>query len=66
MKRSFVVLIHIGFWFCYLFLVIIVLGMKFGGEPNVLEARIEPQKCGNSQGFYLCKNGKSFGENHAQ
>ena len=40
MKKSFVILIHIGFWMCYLILVIIVLGMKFGSEPNVSEARI--------------------------
>jgi two-component system, LytTR family, sensor kinase len=40
MKRSFIILIHIGFWICYLFLAIIVLGMRFGGEPNVSEARI--------------------------
>jgi two-component system, LytTR family, sensor kinase len=40
MKRSFIILIHIGFWFCYLVLAIIVLGMKFGGEPNVSEERI--------------------------
>ena len=40
MKKSFVILIHIGFWFCYMVLAIIVLGMKFGGEPNVSEARI--------------------------
>lgn len=41
MKRSFVILIHIGFWFCYLTLIIIVLGMRFGGETNVSEARIQ-------------------------
>jgi hypothetical protein len=40
MKKSFIILIHIGFWLCYLFLAIIVLGMKFGSEPNVSEARI--------------------------
>ena len=40
MKRSFIILIHIGFWICYLFLAIIVLGMRFGSEPNVSEARI--------------------------
>lgn len=40
MKRSFIVLIHIGFWACYMVLVFIVLGMKFGGEQNVSEARI--------------------------
>jgi two-component system, LytTR family, sensor kinase len=41
MKRSFIILIHIGFWFCYLTLIIIVLGMRFGGETNVSEARIQ-------------------------
>ncbi len=41
MKRSFVILIHIGFWFCYLTLIIIVLGMRFGGETNISEARIQ-------------------------
>lgn len=40
MKRSFIVLIHIGFWACYMVLVFIVLGMKFGGEQDVSEARI--------------------------
>jgi two-component system, LytTR family, sensor kinase len=40
MNRSFVILIHIGFWLCYMILVIIVLAMKFGSEPNVSEARI--------------------------
>ena len=40
MKKSFIVLIHIGFWLCYLFLAIIVLGMRFGSEPDVSEARI--------------------------
>ena len=40
MKRSFIILIHIGFWICYLFLAIIVLAMRFGGEPNVSETRI--------------------------
>ena len=40
MKRSLIFLIHIGFWACYLVLIIIVLGMKFGGEQNVSEARI--------------------------
>lgn len=40
MKKSFIILIHIGFWLCYLFLVILVLGMRLGGETNVSEARI--------------------------
>lgn len=40
MKRSFVILIHVGFWLCYFFLVIIVLGMRFGGEQNISEERI--------------------------
>jgi two-component system, LytTR family, sensor kinase len=41
MKRSFVILIHIGFWLCYLTLIFIVLGMRFGGETNVSEVRIQ-------------------------
>jgi two-component system, LytTR family, sensor kinase len=41
MKRSFIILIHIGFWLCYLALIMIVLGMRFGGETNVSEARIQ-------------------------
>ena len=40
MKKSFIILIHIGFWACYLVLAIIVLGLRFGGEPDVSEARI--------------------------
>lgn len=40
MKRSFIILIHIGFWICYLILIIIVLAMRFGSEPNVSDARI--------------------------
>jgi two-component system, LytTR family, sensor kinase len=40
MKRSFIILIHIGFWLCYLALIIIVLAMRFSDETNISEARI--------------------------
>jgi two-component system, LytTR family, sensor kinase len=41
MKRSFIILIHIGFWLCYLALIIIVLAMRFSDEKNISEARIQ-------------------------
>ena len=41
MKKSFIVLIHIGFWACYFILVFIVLGLYYRGNhsvPHVLNA----------------------------
>ena len=41
MKKSVVVLLHIGFWICYLILIIVILGMFFQGEPNPDQERLQ-------------------------
>ena len=35
MKRSFVVLLHIGFWACYFILIVIMLGVYYRSSLNV-------------------------------
>ncbi len=36
MKKSFVVLIHIGFWFCYFILIVIMLGVYYRSSPHAI------------------------------
>jgi len=40
MKKSIIVLLHIGFWFCYLILGMVLLGFLYGNDPDVADARI--------------------------
>ena len=40
MKRSFVILLHVGFWLCYFVLIMVMLGFYFKGEEQ-MESRIE-------------------------
>jgi two-component system LytT family sensor kinase len=40
MKRSLAVLLHIGFWSCYLIVILIILGVLYGEKPG-MEAKIE-------------------------
>lgn len=41
MKKSLVILFHIGFWFCYLMLVIVILAVLFGPRKNVPEEEVQ-------------------------
>ncbi|MES2731921.1 MAG: sensor histidine kinase [Bacteroidota bacterium] len=41
MKKSIVVLLHVGFWGCYLVLILVMLGMLYGREGQVDESRLE-------------------------
>lgn len=40
MKKTVVVLLHLGFWFCYLILILVVLGVLFGDTGPASEAKI--------------------------
>jgi two-component system, LytTR family, sensor kinase len=41
MKKSYITLLHLGFWFCYLFLIIVILAVLYGSEEqSVAEAKI--------------------------
>lgn len=41
MKKSYITLLHLGFWLCYLFLIIVILGVQYGNEEEgVAEAKI--------------------------
>jgi two-component system, LytTR family, sensor kinase len=41
MKKSYITLLHLGFWLCYLFLIIVILGVLYGNdEQSVAEAKI--------------------------
>ena len=40
MKKTVVVLLHIGYWFCYLILILVILGVLFGDDGAVSEVRI--------------------------
>lgn len=40
MKKTIVALLHIGFWFCYLVLILVILGVLFGDGANA-EAKIQ-------------------------
>ncbi len=42
MKKSFIVLIHIGFWICYFILIVIMLGVYYRSSPKLInqESRI--------------------------
>lgn len=41
MKKSYITLLHLGFWLCYLFLIIVILGVQYGSEEEgVAEAKI--------------------------
>ena len=41
MKKSYIALLHLGFWLCYLFLIIVILGVLYGNEEqSVAEAKI--------------------------
>ena len=37
MKKSFVVLLHVGYWVCYLVMMIVILGLHFEGRTNSQE-----------------------------
>jgi two-component system, LytTR family, sensor kinase len=41
MKKTFVLLLHIGFWLCYLILIMVILGVLYGGKEPVAEDKIE-------------------------
>jgi sensor histidine kinase YesM len=41
MKKSAVVALHIAFWVCYLILIFVIIGMLYGREESVDEARIQ-------------------------
>lgn len=41
MRKPFVVLLHAGFWLCYLVLIIVILGMFYGDNPQVEQSQIE-------------------------
>ncbi len=40
MKKYIVVLLHIGFWLCYLILIMVILGTLFGNDGDVSEKRV--------------------------
>ncbi len=40
MKKSFVILLHVGYWVCYLLLIMVILGLHFEGR-NTSEARMD-------------------------
>ena len=40
MKRSIVLFLHIGFWLCYLLLIIVILGVFYGNKENVSPSQI--------------------------
>ncbi len=40
-KKSIVALLHVGFWVCYLVLVMVVLSLLYGGIVDVPERPIE-------------------------
>jgi two-component system, LytTR family, sensor kinase len=39
-KKSIIVLLHIGFWLCYLILIMVILGTLFGNDGAVSEKRV--------------------------
>jgi hypothetical protein len=41
MKKTVVALLHIGYWFCYLILILVILGVLFGDDGAVSETKIE-------------------------
>jgi two-component system LytT family sensor kinase len=41
MKKTVIALLHIGYWFCYLVLILVILGVLFGDDGAVSEAKIE-------------------------
>ncbi|MES2558868.1 MAG: histidine kinase [Bacteroidota bacterium] len=41
MKKTVVTLLHIGYWFCYLILILVILGVLFGDDGAVSETKIE-------------------------
>lgn len=41
MNRPFAALLHAGFWLCYLVLIIVVLAMFYGNNPQVEQSQIE-------------------------
>lgn len=40
MKKTVVVLLHLGYWFCYLILILVILGVLFGNDGAVPETKI--------------------------
>lgn len=40
MKKTVIVLLHIGYWLCYFILIMVILGVLFGDDGAVSEARI--------------------------
>ncbi|MFN3446035.1 MAG: sensor histidine kinase, partial [Bacteroidia bacterium] len=40
MKKTVIVLLHIGYWFCYLILILVILGALFGDDGSVPESKI--------------------------
>ena len=41
MNKSIILLVHIGFWLCFFFLIAIILGIVFGSQQNVADDRVE-------------------------
>ncbi|MEY3239506.1 MAG: hypothetical protein RIR11_944 [Bacteroidota bacterium] len=41
MKKSVIPLLHIGFWLCYLVLIMVILGIMFDAQGEVDDARVE-------------------------
>ncbi|WP_026210283.1 sensor histidine kinase [Flexithrix dorotheae] len=41
MKRSIVILLHVGFWICYFLLVLVILGAIYGSRGEVDDSKIE-------------------------
>ncbi len=40
MKKTVIALLHLGYWLCYLILILVILGVLFGDEGQVSETRI--------------------------
>lgn len=40
MKKSIIILLHIGFWLCYLILIMVILGVLFGNDGTESESRV--------------------------
>ena len=37
MKKSIVILIHVGFWFCYSVLILIILNVYYRSSPHIVD-----------------------------
>lgn len=41
MKKSIIILLHVGYWVLYFILIMVILGTLYGSQPDVAEAKIE-------------------------